>query len=283
MSDPHARLRKRDRLARVFARRASPFSITQLATRQHSHPGTTTAGASATDTESLVLDTARPQSSNFQPKIFPFPNKQNTEPHCLNAEASNTEETQINDPSPEGRDEIALRTTAQSPVLTVSLQPITSPPIASLESNQDNPLATMTPDNTTQLSSSISPGSQPTTHPLAARDLWSEAHEKLSKEEKGALQKLQASAPAFQSLMSQSVLDVSKLIELTETVQEICRENRYKFSFRGKEIIARDVVGKIVFWLNKVKDIGDIAVNVDPLHAGLPCESFSWERMIYRL
>jgi hypothetical protein len=69
-------------------------------------------------------------------------------------------------------------------------------------------------------------------------------------------------------------VDINQLLGLTRIVQESCQGNRLKFPFRGKEIFIRDVVGKAVFWLNKVKDVGDIAVNVDPMHAGLPCEYY---------
>ena len=32
----------------------------------------------------------------------------------------------------------------------------------------------------------------------------------------------------------------------------------------------RDVAEKIVHWVNKFKEIGDVAVNFDPVHASLP-------------
>lgn len=38
----------------------------------------------------------------------------------------------------------------------------------------------------------------------------------------------------------------------------------------GEEIILRDVAGKALFWLSKFKEVGDIAVNFDPVHASLP-------------
>jgi len=50
----------------------------------------------------------------------------------------------------------------------------------------------------------------------------------------------------------------------------MCQKSSLKSPFRGKEIIIRDVAGKIIFWLNKFKAIGDIAVNFDPVHAALP-------------
>jgi hypothetical protein len=32
----------------------------------------------------------------------------------------------------------------------------------------------------------------------------------------------------------------------------------------------QDTADKIIVWLDKFKVVGDIAVNVDPMHAGLP-------------
>jgi hypothetical protein len=37
-----------------------------------------------------------------------------------------------------------------------------------------------------------------------------------------------------------------------------------------RNIILRDVAEKIVFWLDKFKEVGDVAVNFDPVHAALP-------------
>lgn len=60
------------------------------------------------------------------------------------------------------------------------------------------------------------------------------------------------------------------LISMTKSMQNECEKGSYKFRFGEKEIILRDVAGKIVFWLNKFKDVGDATVNFAPVHAGLP-------------
>lgn len=38
----------------------------------------------------------------------------------------------------------------------------------------------------------------------------------------------------------------------------------------GKTRIIHKIAGKLCGLLDKLKEVGDIAVNVDPLHAGLP-------------
>ena len=37
-----------------------------------------------------------------------------------------------------------------------------------------------------------------------------------------------------------------------------------------KEIIVHDQLEKIIAWVNKFKEIGDLAVQYDPVHAALP-------------
>lgn len=38
----------------------------------------------------------------------------------------------------------------------------------------------------------------------------------------------------------------------------------------GRQIILRDVAEKIIVWIDRFKQVGDIAVNFDPVHASLP-------------
>lgn len=45
------------------------------------------------------------------------------------------------------------------------------------------------------------------------------------------------------------------------------------WSFRrknGQKVIVRDVLAKVAKWVNHFKDVGDIAVQYDPVHAALP-------------
>jgi hypothetical protein len=98
------------------------------------------------------------------------------------------------------------------------------------------------------------------------QNLWSDALETLSEDERQAVQNINSEKPAQQTF----VLDVEELVRLTRKKQKECEEKSYKFNFQGKKIILRDVAEKIVSWLNKFKDFGDIAVNFDPVHASLP-------------
>jgi len=97
-------------------------------------------------------------------------------------------------------------------------------------------------------------------------DLWEDAFQKLSPGDQEAVGRLKISLNT-QKPFSETI---QELLDLTTKVQDKCQSKSYKFSFKGKEIIMRDVAGKIIFWLNKFKEVGDVAVNFDPVHASLP-------------
>lgn len=53
--------------------------------------------------------------------------------------------------------------------------------------------------------------------------------------------------------------------------EQICKDKRWKWKNRkGETIIVRDVFAKMVKWINKFKEIGDMVTQYDPGHAALP-------------
>lgn len=93
------------------------------------------------------------------------------------------------------------------------------------------------------------------------KDLWGLALEKLSVEEKVAVSRI----------VSDSKLDVLQHLRIAvEKKRNYCEDRRWKFEVNGRQIILRDVAEKILFWVDRVKQIGDIAINFDPVHAALP-------------
>ena len=48
----------------------------------------------------------------------------------------------------------------------------------------------------------------------------------------------------------------------------------WKVKFRGEEIVLRDVGMKILHWIDRFKQIGDIIVQYDPAHTALPWAGF---------
>ena len=60
------------------------------------------------------------------------------------------------------------------------------------------------------------------------------------------------------------------VLEATKRSQEICGREKWRFKVGGKMINLRDRAEKILEWLEKFKQVGDIAVQYDPVHAALP-------------
>lgn len=93
------------------------------------------------------------------------------------------------------------------------------------------------------------------------RDLWVLALERLSIEDKEAVS----------GMISGSRLDVLRhLRDAAVKKQTYCEDRKWKFELNGRQIILRDVAEKVIVWIDKFKQIGDIAVNFDPHHASLP-------------
>lgn len=93
------------------------------------------------------------------------------------------------------------------------------------------------------------------------RDLWRLALDKLSSEEKKAI------VP----LMLDSHLEILQRLHTAAVDRRTeCEDKRWKFELNGRQIFLRDVAQKIIVWIDKFKQIGDIAVNCDPVHASLP-------------
>lgn len=64
---------------------------------------------------------------------------------------------------------------------------------------------------------------------------------------------------------------VNEALQAVQAKQRTCLQKRWtRKTNSGRRIIIRDVLDKIAFWINKFKEIGDIAVQYDPTHASLP-------------
>lgn len=93
------------------------------------------------------------------------------------------------------------------------------------------------------------------------RDLWSLALENLSEEDKYAVSRIK----------SDSKLDILRHLRTAAVKKQAdCEDRRWKFELNGQQIILRDIAEKIIIWIDRFKEIGDIAVNFDPVHASLP-------------
>lgn len=52
--------------------------------------------------------------------------------------------------------------------------------------------------------------------------------------------------------------------------QQLCEGKRWTFTFGVHTVRLRDEADTVMLWLDRFKQVGDIAVNSDPIHAGLP-------------
>ena len=64
---------------------------------------------------------------------------------------------------------------------------------------------------------------------------------------------------------------LKEVVNLAEDKKEQCIRKRWTIKKRkGGTLILRDVFEKIAVWAQKFREIGDIAVQYDPVHAALP-------------
>jgi hypothetical protein len=52
--------------------------------------------------------------------------------------------------------------------------------------------------------------------------------------------------------------------------QQYCIEKRWAFTFAGRKITLKEEADKVIHWLHRFRAVGDVAVNADPMLAGLP-------------
>ena len=91
-----------------------------------------------------------------------------------------------------------------------------------------------------------------------SNDLWSKAYTQLPEEYKKDLDKLDK-------------LDVlQKLLATAKQAEEENAAKPYKLKLGDQEIDVREKAQAFMGWLNKFKEIGDIVVQYDPVHAALP-------------
>ena len=96
---------------------------------------------------------------------------------------------------------------------------------------------------------------------LPYRDLWTEALKTLN----------EADRCTIDVTRSDKVEILKDVYAIVKEKQQQCLQRRWKYKNRkGEEVILRDVCAKILVWVGKFKEIGDIVVQYDPTHATLP-------------
>ncbi|KAL8920274.1 MAG: hypothetical protein Q9208_006342 [Pyrenodesmia sp. 3 TL-2023] len=96
----------------------------------------------------------------------------------------------------------------------------------------------------------------------AQAGLWDRAVNSLSDEDKRAID--------FSRTGNKSAI-LSDVLGLAEQKREICMQKGWRYTRKnGDVVIVRDVCEKLIKWVSKFKEVGDVAVHYDPAHASLP-------------
>lgn len=93
-----------------------------------------------------------------------------------------------------------------------------------------------------------------------SENLWQKALDTLDEDTKNYLD--------YQNAVKRDVL--AALLRTAREKKSLCLRKRWKFKkSNGQEVVLRDVVEKIIIWLDKFKAVGDMAMQYDPAHASL--------------
>jgi hypothetical protein len=99
---------------------------------------------------------------------------------------------------------------------------------------------------------------------ILQKNPWVLAFESLSQEDKVRLQKYHPEGPKT----------VDETLQAIQEKQKASLEKRWTVKIgTGRRIIIRDILDKIVFWINKFKEIGDVVAQYDPTYSALPWAS----------
>ncbi|KIX08998.1 uncharacterized protein Z518_00076 [Rhinocladiella mackenziei CBS 650.93] len=66
-------------------------------------------------------------------------------------------------------------------------------------------------------------------------------------------------------------LALEQAVAAAKEKQRCCLENSWRIRLAGKEFILKKKADKIVRWLIRFKEVGDVAAAADPVHAGWHC------------
>ncbi|CAG9956004.1 unnamed protein product [Clonostachys rosea f. rosea IK726] len=68
--------------------------------------------------------------------------------------------------------------------------------------------------------------------------------------------------------------DVDDILEMARKQKVACESKQWEVKLGSRSFRIRNGLSKIIDWLQKFKEVGDIAVNFDPVHAALPWAAF---------
>ena len=101
---------------------------------------------------------------------------------------------------------------------------------------------------------------------LPVADFWQKVLHRLSMEDQVLIQKHTATRSTPCIVSDTPVL----LLEEVKQKRELFESRRWNVSLNGYTFRLSDIANKVMTWLEKLKAIGDIAVNADQIHSRLP-------------
>lgn len=106
------------------------------------------------------------------------------------------------------------------------------------------------------------------------RDLWAEALETLPEDDRKLVTNPTTSPTISQFANGVGVDSVKPAIAVLLEVQAQkakCQDKRWSFLFRGKKVVVKDLLEKIMGWILKCQDVADWIVSLDVSgHASMP-------------
>ncbi|MCJ1423154.1 hypothetical protein MMC29_001035 [Sticta canariensis] len=113
-------------------------------------------------------------------------------------------------------------------------------------------------------SAAASSSPQAPSNPSLSHSLLADALKQLSGRDRATIEE------HILSTTSDIDLALERALAAAKEKQRCCHEKRWTFTFAGQAVDLKNEADKVVHWLNRFKAVGDIAVQVDPVHAGLP-------------
>lgn len=106
------------------------------------------------------------------------------------------------------------------------------------------------------------PGASPKT---SENDILQDALKEVGEQERETIENL---------LRPTNTVDVndalSKVYTCAGELQERCRRTKLSWTWKGRQVYLSEKVDKILQFVDKLKAVGDIVANVDPIHVGVP-------------
>ena len=150
-------------------------------------------------------------------------------------------------------------------------KPTSSPPlVASFRSSPQKPSSDSVTYSPLPAGQSVQPVPRsPTVANTVVCDFLNRALQRLSQQDRALIQEhILPTADDIDSVLL-------KAFSAAQDKQKLCERRRWTFTIGGHTLRLRDEADKVILWLDRFKRVGDIAVNADPMHAGLPWAAIS--------